>query len=111
MKRPAKGGFKKDDFSLKDEPRAGCSKKLNSEQLQVAIDENPTCTTRELSTTFNEFTESINGTKAYFKRRGRNEEASFFFEFKPAKFYKEGIRKFMVRWEDVIYENGDYVEY
>ncbi|VUZ43639.1 unnamed protein product [Hymenolepis diminuta] len=28
-------------------------KKLNSEQLQVAIDENPTCTTRELSGTFN----------------------------------------------------------
>ncbi|KAM3185188.1 hypothetical protein ACTXT7_006888 [Hymenolepis weldensis] len=37
---------------LKDEPRAGCSEKLNSEQLQVAIDENPICTTRELSTTF-----------------------------------------------------------
>lgn len=45
--------FKKDDFSLKDEPRAGCSKKLNSEQLQAAIDGNPTCTTRELSKTFN----------------------------------------------------------
>ncbi|VUZ39365.1 unnamed protein product [Hymenolepis diminuta] len=45
--------FKKDDFRLKDEPRVGCSKKLNSEQLQVDIDENPTCTTRELSKTFN----------------------------------------------------------
>ncbi|KAM3180194.1 hypothetical protein ACTXT7_016790 [Hymenolepis weldensis] len=28
-------------------------KKLNSEQLQAAIDENPTSTTRELSKTFN----------------------------------------------------------
>ncbi|VUZ49211.1 unnamed protein product [Hymenolepis diminuta] len=28
-------------------------KKLNSEQSQVAIDENPTCTTGELSKTFN----------------------------------------------------------
>ncbi|VUZ49221.1 unnamed protein product [Hymenolepis diminuta] len=28
-------------------------KKLNSEQLKVAIDKNPTCTTRELSKTFN----------------------------------------------------------
>ncbi|VUZ50429.1 unnamed protein product, partial [Hymenolepis diminuta] len=46
------GGFKKDDFSQKDEPRVGCSRILNSEQLQVAIDENPTCTTRELSETF-----------------------------------------------------------
>ena len=45
--------FKKDDFNLKDEPRAGCSKKLNSEQLQAAIDRNPTRTTRELSKTFN----------------------------------------------------------
>ncbi|KAF2357242.1 Reverse transcriptase RNA-dependent DNA polymerase [Trinorchestia longiramus] len=45
--------FKKDDFSLKDEPRAGCSKQLNFEQLHAAIDENPTCTTRELSKTLN----------------------------------------------------------
>ncbi|VUZ45225.1 unnamed protein product [Hymenolepis diminuta] len=28
-------------------------KKLNSEQLQIAIDKNATCTTRELSKTFN----------------------------------------------------------
>ncbi|VUZ46416.1 unnamed protein product, partial [Hymenolepis diminuta] len=47
------GGFKRDDFSLKDEPRTGCSEKLTSEQLRVAIDENPTCTTRELTKTFN----------------------------------------------------------
>ncbi|VUZ55407.1 unnamed protein product [Hymenolepis diminuta] len=47
------GGFKKGDFSLKDdEPRGGSSKKLTSEQLQVVIDKNPTCTTRELSKTF-----------------------------------------------------------
>ncbi|VUZ48462.1 unnamed protein product, partial [Hymenolepis diminuta] len=47
------GGFKKDDFSLEDESRAGTqAQKLNSEQLQVAIDENPTCITRELSKTF-----------------------------------------------------------
>ncbi|VUZ39089.1 unnamed protein product, partial [Hymenolepis diminuta] len=37
--------FKKDDFSLKDELRAGCSRKPSSGQLQVGIDENPTCTT------------------------------------------------------------------
>ncbi|VUZ45144.1 unnamed protein product, partial [Hymenolepis diminuta] len=40
---------------LQPEKRAGSKilKKLNSEQLQVAIDETPTCTTRELSNTFN----------------------------------------------------------
>ncbi|KAM3176957.1 hypothetical protein ACTXT7_005483 [Hymenolepis weldensis] len=78
MKRPSEGGSKKDDFSLEDEPIAGCSKELNSEQLQVAIDENPTYTTRELSKTFHELTESLNGTKACFKRRGGN-EAGFLF--------------------------------
>ncbi|VUZ56057.1 unnamed protein product, partial [Hymenolepis diminuta] len=48
------GGFKKDEFSLKDERRTESKmlKKLNSEQLQVAIDESPTCLTRELSKTF-----------------------------------------------------------
>ncbi|KAM3172467.1 hypothetical protein ACTXT7_014472 [Hymenolepis weldensis] len=48
------GGFKKDDFSLKDERRTESRmlKKLNSDQLQVGIVENPTCTTRELSKTF-----------------------------------------------------------
>ncbi|KAM3188079.1 hypothetical protein ACTXT7_001032 [Hymenolepis weldensis] len=46
--RTAEGDF----LQTRDKPRAGCSKKLNSEQLQVAADENPTCTTRELSTTF-----------------------------------------------------------
>ncbi|VUZ56428.1 unnamed protein product, partial [Hymenolepis diminuta] len=45
-------GFKKDDFSLKDHPGAGCSRKLNSGLFQVAIDENPICTTRELTKTF-----------------------------------------------------------
>ncbi|VUZ47837.1 unnamed protein product, partial [Hymenolepis diminuta] len=44
--------IEKDDFSLKDEPRARCSNKLNSEQLQVASDENPTCITRKLTKTF-----------------------------------------------------------
>ncbi|VUZ47281.1 unnamed protein product, partial [Hymenolepis diminuta] len=44
--------FEKDEFGLKDEPRAGCSRKLKSEQLQFAIDENPTCIVRELSKTF-----------------------------------------------------------
>ncbi|KAM3171606.1 hypothetical protein ACTXT7_016286, partial [Hymenolepis weldensis] len=46
--------FKKDDLSLKNERQTESSmlKKLNSKQLQVAIDENPTCTTRELSETF-----------------------------------------------------------
>ncbi|VUZ51495.1 unnamed protein product, partial [Hymenolepis diminuta] len=46
--------FKRDDFSLKDERRTETrmlKKLLTSEQLQVAIDENPTCTTRELSKT------------------------------------------------------------
>ncbi|VUZ56464.1 unnamed protein product [Hymenolepis diminuta] len=40
------------DFSLKDEPRTGCSNKLTFEKLQVGIDENPTCTIRELTKTF-----------------------------------------------------------
>ncbi|KAM3178578.1 hypothetical protein ACTXT7_002281 [Hymenolepis weldensis] len=43
-----------------------------------------------------ELTESFNGTKAYFKRRGRNEEE---------------VRKLMARWEDVMNKNGDYVEH
>ncbi|KAM3173729.1 hypothetical protein ACTXT7_011990 [Hymenolepis weldensis] len=75
------GGFKKDDFSLKDERRTESRmlKKLNSEQLQVGIDENPTCNTRELSKTFNS---------------------------KLAKFYEEGMRKLMARWED----NADQLE-
>ncbi|KAM3171990.1 hypothetical protein ACTXT7_015474 [Hymenolepis weldensis] len=39
--------FRKDDFSLKDKRRTESRmlKKLHSEQLQVATDENPTCTT------------------------------------------------------------------
>ncbi|KAM3186506.1 hypothetical protein ACTXT7_004185 [Hymenolepis weldensis] len=60
---------------------------------------------------FQEPIESFNETKAYFKRRGRNEEASFFFESKLAKFYDEGIGKLMARWEDVFNKNGDYVEH
>ncbi|KAM3184548.1 hypothetical protein ACTXT7_008127 [Hymenolepis weldensis] len=49
------GGFKRDDSSLKDERQIESrtlKKLLNSEQLHVAIEENPTCTTRELSKTF-----------------------------------------------------------
>ncbi|VUZ40055.1 unnamed protein product [Hymenolepis diminuta] len=48
------GGFRKDDFSLKNERRteSGVLNNLSSEQLQVANDENPTCVTRELSKTF-----------------------------------------------------------
>ncbi|KAM3187552.1 hypothetical protein ACTXT7_002053 [Hymenolepis weldensis] len=91
---------------LKDKPRAGYSKKLNYGQLQIAIDENPTCNTRELSNTFYELTESFNGTKAYFKRRGRNEAS-----FKLTKFYEKGIKKLMARWKDVINRNGDYFEH
>ncbi|KAF2365461.1 hypothetical protein FHG87_003780 [Trinorchestia longiramus] len=55
IKRPVEDGshFKKDDFSLKDEPRKGCSKEHNSEELQAVIDENPTSTTRELCKEFN----------------------------------------------------------
>ncbi|KAM3180122.1 hypothetical protein ACTXT7_016923, partial [Hymenolepis weldensis] len=44
---------------------------------------------------------SCNGTKAYFKSRGRN-EVSFFLESKLAKFYEEGMRKLVGRWEDDI---------
>ncbi|KAM3185311.1 hypothetical protein ACTXT7_006614 [Hymenolepis weldensis] len=66
------------------------------------------CTNRFSS--FQELTESFNGTKAYFKRRGRN-ETSFSFESKLAKFYEEGMRKLMARWEDVINKNGGYVEH
>ncbi|KAM3174574.1 hypothetical protein ACTXT7_010249, partial [Hymenolepis weldensis] len=55
-------------------------------------------------------TESLKGTKAHFKRRGRN-EASFFSESKLARFYEEGMRKLMARWEDVINKDGDYVEH
>ncbi|VUZ44469.1 unnamed protein product [Hymenolepis diminuta] len=56
-------------------------------------------------------TESFTGaSKAYFKRRGGN-EANFFFESKLAKFYDEGMRKLMARWEDVVNKNIDYVEH
>ncbi|KAM3188005.1 hypothetical protein ACTXT7_001147 [Hymenolepis weldensis] len=58
-----------------------------------------------------ELTESFDGTKAYFKRRGQNEESSFSYEYKLAKFYEEGMRKLMARWKDVINKNGDYVEH
>ncbi|KAM3174760.1 hypothetical protein ACTXT7_009890 [Hymenolepis weldensis] len=46
--------FKRDDLSLKDERQTESRmlKKTNSEQLEVTIDENTTCT-RELSKTFN----------------------------------------------------------
>ncbi|KAM3178173.1 hypothetical protein ACTXT7_003100 [Hymenolepis weldensis] len=57
-----------------------------------------------------ELTESLNGTKAYFKSRGRN-EASFFFESKLTKLYEDGMRKLMARWEDVINKIGDYTEH
>ncbi|KAM3184263.1 hypothetical protein ACTXT7_008702 [Hymenolepis weldensis] len=53
---------------------------------------------------FQELRESFNGTNAYFKRRGGNED-SFFFESKLAKFYEEVIRKLMARWEDVVNKN------
>ncbi|KAM3180159.1 hypothetical protein ACTXT7_016853, partial [Hymenolepis weldensis] len=59
-----------------------------------------------------ELTESFSGTKAYFKRRGRNEEASFsFLESKLAKFYEEGMGGLMARWENVINKNDNYVEH
>ncbi|VUZ43375.1 unnamed protein product [Hymenolepis diminuta] len=48
IKRSAEGGF----LQTRNETRAECSEILNSEQLQFAIDENPTCTTRELIKTF-----------------------------------------------------------
>ncbi|KAM3179244.1 hypothetical protein ACTXT7_001000 [Hymenolepis weldensis] len=67
------------------------------------------CTNR-ISTSFQELTESFDRTKAYFKRRVRG-EAHFFFESKLAKFYEEGMRKLMARWEDAINKNGDYSEH
>ncbi|KAM3186372.1 hypothetical protein ACTXT7_004483 [Hymenolepis weldensis] len=66
------------------------------------------CTDRFSS--FQELTESLNGTKTYFKRRDGN-ETSFFFESELAKFYEEGIRKLVARWEDVINKNGDHFKH
>ncbi|KAM3183144.1 hypothetical protein ACTXT7_010939 [Hymenolepis weldensis] len=57
------------------------------------------------------FIESLNGTKAYFKRREEVEMMLVsFFDSKLAKFH-EGIRKLMARWKDVINQNSDYVEH
>ena len=33
-----------------------------------------------------------------------------FFELKPKKFYEDGIKKFVGRWEEVIDKNGDYAD-
>ncbi|KAM3173006.1 hypothetical protein ACTXT7_013386 [Hymenolepis weldensis] len=63
--------------------------------------------TNQFSTSFQEPTESLNGTKAYFKKR---EEVEMKLS-KLAKFDEEGMRKLMARWEDVINKNGDYVEH
>ncbi|KAM3171776.1 hypothetical protein ACTXT7_015931 [Hymenolepis weldensis] len=42
----------KDGFHPEGRTKSRMLKKLNSEQLQVAIDKNPTCTARKLSKTF-----------------------------------------------------------
>ncbi|KAM3179061.1 hypothetical protein ACTXT7_001367 [Hymenolepis weldensis] len=91
----------------RDEPRAGSSKKLNSEQFQVAIDENPTCTTREVSEIFHNY---LMGQRLASREEVEVKLVSFF-DSKVAKFYEEGMRKLMARWEDVMNKNGDYVEY
>ncbi|VUZ42526.1 unnamed protein product [Hymenolepis diminuta] len=56
MKRPAEGGFlqvvSKRMTSTRNTNRDQDAQTLNYEQLQVAIDEKPICTTRELSKTF-----------------------------------------------------------
>ena len=33
-----------------------------------------------------------------------------FFESKPKKYYEDGIKKLVGRWEEVIYKNGDFAE-
>lgn len=39
---------KSDNFSLEDEPREGCSKGLDSEDLEAAVAVNPAAKNREL---------------------------------------------------------------
>ena len=45
--------FRSGDFSLKDEPKEGRPKKLDSEVLEAIVSENPTITTRELAEQLN----------------------------------------------------------
>ncbi|KAM3183729.1 hypothetical protein ACTXT7_009786 [Hymenolepis weldensis] len=58
------------------------------------------CTNRFSS--FQELIGSFNGTS--------KEEVEMKKLSKLAKFYEEGIRKHMARWEDATNKNGDYVE-
>lgn len=45
--------FKTENFSLEDEPRKGCPKGIDSENIEAAIIVNPTTLTRELGEKFN----------------------------------------------------------
>ena len=45
--------FRSGDFNLKDEPKEGRPKKLDSEELKTVITENPATTARELAEKFN----------------------------------------------------------
>ncbi|KAM3171132.1 hypothetical protein ACTXT7_017231 [Hymenolepis weldensis] len=82
--------------TLQEQPKISLKKMAGKSCITHHILTIFSCTNR-FSTSFQELTESFNGTKAYLKGRGRNEEAIFFYKSKLAKFYEEGMRKLMAR--------------
>ncbi|KAM3178618.1 hypothetical protein ACTXT7_002174 [Hymenolepis weldensis] len=81
------------DPTLQEQPKISLKNLARKSYITYHIPPTFSCINRFSS--FQELTEPFNGTTAYFKRRGRNEEASFLFESKVAKFYEEGMRKLM----------------
>ncbi|CAJ1099249.1 Hypothetical predicted protein [Octopus vulgaris] len=53
MKEVARGDFQSGGFPLKEEPKVGHSKKLDSKMLKALFSENFTVTTRELAEQLN----------------------------------------------------------
>ncbi|KAM3178288.1 hypothetical protein ACTXT7_002872 [Hymenolepis weldensis] len=80
-----------DNATLQEQPKISLKKMAGKSCITHHTLPIFSCTNR-ISTAFQEFTESFNGRKAYFKRRGQNEANS-----KLAKFYEEGMRKLMAR--------------
>ena len=62
--------FRSGDFSLKDEPRKGRPKKLDSEALEAVITEDPSKTSRELAEQFNVAHTTVVRHKKKFEKEG-----------------------------------------
>ncbi|KAM3187385.1 hypothetical protein ACTXT7_002421 [Hymenolepis weldensis] len=98
------GGFEKDDFGLKDE------RQTKSRMLKNSILSNWTLALmkihREMKRLKGKVSRSGKWDPPPPTRFVRYQQATS----QLAKFYEEGMRKLMARWEDVINKNGDYVE-